>query len=83
MRIQATADAVRMAPVRSSTNTKMEEVMTLASEGLTNGEITINESTLTKIGNAIKKFFGLNNNGLVIIAAFGSLVLATQYHPSS
>ena len=39
----------------------MEEVMTLASEGLTNGEITINESTLTKIGNAIKKFFGLNN----------------------
>ena len=25
MRIQATADAVRMAPVRSSTNTKMEE----------------------------------------------------------
>jgi len=39
----------------------MEEVMTLASEGLTNGEITINESTLTKIGNAIKKFFGLND----------------------
>ena len=37
----------------------MEEVMTLASEGLTNGEITINESTLTKIGNAIKEFFGL------------------------
>ena len=39
----------------------MEEVMTLASEGLTNGEITINESTLTKIGNAIKEFFGLND----------------------
>ena len=39
----------------------MEEVMTLASEGLTNGEITINESTLTKIGKAIKQFFGLND----------------------